>query len=272
LKEGFKLTCSTGCLNPKIYGVNLDSIVQTMAQVETDSIEVMIFRAWMENLGHVADCFRGLRKSIVSVHGVKAVGTMIGSAEDTERESGLRILRKNIDFAHSLGAKNLTIHAWDPLEAKLNLNKNVKALEQVLDYASRKSVTLSLEIVPSASQEPHRIAEFLHETLDSRFRFTVDLEFAAQYDSVEKLLSFTQRVNNLHIRDYDGKWQTEDGERRYCKLGKGKINFTNIFKKLIEQNYQGLYTLESPCDNAREINQSLKLLQNLLEHASQEAK
>ena len=93
------MCCSTGCLNPKIYGVNLDSIAQTMAQVEADNIEVMIFKAWMENLPHVANIFHGLGKSIVSVHGVKAIGAMISSPEETKQESGVQMLTRNIDLS-----------------------------------------------------------------------------------------------------------------------------------------------------------------------------
>jgi len=268
VKEDFKVSCSTGCLNPKIYGVNLDSIVQTMAQVEASNMEVMIFRAWIENLDHVADAFRALGKSVVSVHGVKAIGVMIGSPDETTRHNGLQVLSKNIDFAYSFGAQNLTIHAWDSMEAKPKLTRNIEALEKAADRANRKSVTISIEIIPSSFQEPYQIAQFLDKTLDERFKFTVDFEFAAQYNSLEKLLDFKHRVNNLHIRDYDGKWHTETGERHYCKLGKGKINFTSAFKKLAKQNYTGLHTLESPCDNAEEINQSLRLLQTLLKNAS----
>ena len=86
----------------------------------------------------------------------------------------------------------------------------------------------------------------LAETDPAKFHFIPDVAWIhyAGADPVEVLRRMQGRVKVLHFKDYI---LDENGERKFCSLGKGRVNLVDCYKAAIELNIPYI-VYEQDCD------------------------
>ncbi|MBU7014408.1 MAG: sugar phosphate isomerase/epimerase [Theionarchaea archaeon] len=244
------VSCSTCCIPRR----EPETVEPFLSHLDTDHFELFLFNAW--NKKEVSTIFNGY--PFFSVHGSKH--SCIILEEDPDKGKDLVI--QDIDIAHRVGATTLVLHAYNSLNESLDLRRLVSLLNSLEYYAEGCSLTLSIELIPHIAIEIPYAASFLHRNLESPF-FTIDLEYTSKYNCLDEVLTFSSRINNVHVRDYDGQWIL-DGKRRYLKPLDGTLDFPPIFSTISKSGYEGAYTLEAPHDTPEEINASLQWLRTSL--------
>lgn len=131
-----------------------------------------------------------------------------------------------------------------------NMNSLLKTIfpifDKMVDYAGKYGVILTIENVPYLLNPP-----IFYEKLIERYKenigITIDTEylFSTEFSLEKYPLELLRYLKNVHVRDYDGQSFDDEGKRKYLRLGEGKINFSQIFKRLKEINYKGPLTVET---------------------------
>lgn len=243
-----RASCSTSCI-PHRDPAHVESLLPS---VDTDSFELFLFSHWDKaDLPHL---FHGY--PFFSVHGTKNLSLVL--EEDVEK--GIALLKEDITVAYEVEASIVVLHAYNSLNATPNLHRVVEALSRTEAFAHEHSMSLSLELIPHVTLSLPDIATFFSHY---NALFTIDIEYASKYNCLHELLSHASRVNNVHVRDYDGQWIL-DGKRRYLKPGDGNLDFDSIFSAFTRAGYENTYTLEAPHASVEEINASMEWLRAAL--------
>lgn len=66
------------------------------------------------------------------------------------------------------------------------------------------------------------------------------------------------------VKDYDGRLVSDEGKRRYCKLGHGQLDFIRGFRALREAGFSGLYTVEVPSSSLEEAQEAINFVRERL--------
>ncbi|KYK38880.1 MAG: hypothetical protein AYK18_00440 [Theionarchaea archaeon DG-70] len=255
LYDIMKASCSTSCI-PKREPQSVESVLQ---HIDTDYFELFLFNHWdKEEIPHI---FSGY--SFFSVHGSKKLCFVL----EEDAAKGMTLLQEEIALAHKVEATTIVLHSYNSLNEYPNLERVVTTLLSLKELAEDYSVSLSLELIPHISIPIPELAAFLDSHLDETF-FTIDLEYTSKFECLEDVLSYASRVNNIHVRDYDGHWVIR-GKRRYLKPLDGNLDFDTIFSTIAQSGYTGTYTLEAPHNTVEEINFSMRWLKTSLKtHSS----
>lgn len=226
-----------------------------MQHIDTDHFELFLFKHWdRDEASHFLSGY-----PFFSVHGLKNFSFVL--EEDFER--GIKLLREDIMLAYHVEASVVVLHAYNSLNRTPNVDRVIKTLVKTQEFAQEHSVTMSLELIPHISIPIPELAAFFDSHLDSTVFLTPDLEYTSKYMCLEDVLSYVSRINNIHVRDYDGNWVI-DGKRRYLKPLDGNQDFEAIFTTIARAGYDGTYTLEAPHKTVEEINASMRWLKTSL--------
>lgn len=160
-------------------------------------------------------------------------------------------LTKLIKTSHDLGVRIVVLHPPFQKNLKSLLKTIFYIFDHVIHYSIRNNVILTIENVPYLL-DPPEFYSALVERYKEGIGITLDIEYlhSTPYslDKYPKEL-LSNYLKNIHIRDYDGQSFDEEGKRRYLKLGKGLINFKELFERIIILGYEGPFTLETVFDN-----------------------
>lgn len=243
-------SCSTSCI-PEREPERVEPVLQ---HIDTDWFELFLFNHW--NKKDIPHTFLGY--PFYSVHGSKYLCFVL--EEDSHK--GLTLLQQDIHIAHKVEASTLVLHIYNSLNETPNLDRVINTLKATQTFAEEHSVSLSLELIPHITIPIPEIAAFLDSHLEGPF-FTIDLEYTSKYECLTDVLTHINRVNNIHVRDYDGHWVV-NGKRRYLKPLDGTLDFDAIFSTIAQSGYDGTYTLEAPHTSVEEINFSMRWLKTSL--------
>jgi sugar phosphate isomerase/epimerase len=244
------MSCSTSCI-PEREPELVEPVIQ---HIDADYFELFLFNHWSKE--EVSRIFPGY--SIFSVHGSKRICFIL----EEDFEKGKELLKKDIELCYKVEASTIVLHIYNPLNETPNLDRVINLLSSIQKFAQEHSVTLSLELIPHITISIPDLAEFLDLNLEKTF-FTIDLEYTSKYACLREVLTYVSRVNNIHVRDYDGHWVI-NGKRRYLKPLDGYLNFDSIFSMITQSGYTGTYTLEAPHKTVDEINSSMQWLKTSL--------
>lgn len=244
------ISCSTSCI-PEREPEPVESVLQ---HIDTDYFELFLFNHWDRN--DVSRIFPGY--SFYSVHGSKKLCFIL----EEDFDKGVTLLKEEIELAHTVGAATLVLHIYNSLNETPNFDRVIKTVVSTQEYADNCTVSLSLELIPHITIPIPELASFLSQNLEKTF-FTLDLEYTSKFECLRDVLTHVTRVNNIHVRDYDGHWVV-NGKRRYLKPLDGTLDFDTIFSDIARSGYNGTYTLEAPHKSLEEINSSMKWLRTSL--------
>lgn len=244
------ISCSTSC----IPGRDPEPVESLLHTVDTDWFELFLFNHW--NKKEVARIFAGY--PFFSVHGSKYFCFTL----EEDKHKGEMLLKEDITLAYKVEASTLVLHSYNSLNETPNLSRVVKTLLSLQKVAEEYSISMSLELIPHIRISIPELASFFDSHLEKPF-FTIDLEYTSKYECLDALLPYVTRINNVHVRDYDGHW-IANGKRRYLKPMDGNLNFDAIFSRIVNSGYNSAYTLEAPHKTVEEVNISMRWLRTSL--------
>ncbi|HPR41707.1 MAG TPA: sugar phosphate isomerase/epimerase [Candidatus Methanofastidiosa archaeon] len=250
-----EVSVSSGCFITHDYG-----FVRRMFELaNTDSFELIVYKSILNDLDSLLETFEGF-EGIYSLHAPKSAQIMLSSP--LFQSNALRLLKGAADIASELGASLMVVHAWDGRYRQLPLDDIKVTIGSLVDYSADMGLGISIEALPSRFKYP---GELVRELLSSceDLTFTLDFEYAATYDMFDNLLEISDRISNVHLRDYNGEWVV-DGRRSYLRPGLGNLDFEDIISKLKGRGYSSVYTLEAPYDEIDDLNMAIRRFRSLI--------
>lgn len=274
MTQGIQLLCSTGAISRNPDYTDYHQVLRHANQLHVDGFELLFYASWYSLLEQIADDLRSSGLSFPAMHTEKNIGVALGSANAEEREQGIRWLTENCRLANLLGTQVLILHLWGWPQLDDHLEYNLKSLHQCLDAAAHYDLKLAIETIPCRHYDPlSNVRKAI--TQDIRSFIALDTEFLAQYQQQDVVFDTGwlwehDRVQHVHIKDFDGHPFSAEGKRRYLHPGEGDIDFTRFFTLLKQSNFSGYVSLESPAIdqdgqvNYEKLNASLDFVRQLL--------
>ena len=188
-------------------------------------------RAWSEA---VIEDLAGL--PIVTAHAEKSIGaTLSGDEPAFER------FEINCRIAHGLGAQLIVLHFWELPDGDRYLERNLSRLPVLLDTAEQHGLTLAVETIPCSVGTPvdnvARACEY-----DARCRVTLDTEFLALHDQLDRAGGLGDRIAHVHAKDYDPEVWAAKPWNRWLIPGEGTVDVESFISSL---PFEGTVALEA---------------------------
>ena len=193
----------------------------------------------------------------------------LGLVPPEYRTLRIKNLCDGADFAHKLGVKNVVTHMGfipenpnDPQFAPFCV-----AVRQVAEHLKKNGQYLLFETGQETPVTMLRCFEKvgcdnLGVNLD-----TANLILYGKANPVDALDVFGKYVMNLHAKD--GNYPTNGHDLGWeVQIGKGKVDFKALFKKLHELSYDSYVTIEREIfgeQQIKDIRESKKYLQNIID-------
>lgn len=196
----------------------------------------------------------------------------IGIVPETWRKERVAGLKKVIDFANMLNVKTVTTHmGFMPENPSTKEYKDV--LEAIYDlclYASQYNIDFCFE---TGQETPTVILRTINDVKErglDNLKINLDpanLLLYGKGNPMDAVDVFGQYVVGMHVKD--GDYPTDGNNLGWeYKVGKGRVNFEYIIKKLHSFGYRGPLTIEreiSGDEQKKDIKDTIVFLQNILE-------
>ena len=249
---------STGCL----YRYPLEEIFQIAGEAGFDGIELLIgsnsYNVEISNIRELSDKYA---LPVLSLH--SPFISYDGWVGFWER------IWKSLSLAIELSIPVVNFHPPTGIFPRYRLtdelSEHVKAYKEALDGSG---ITLTIENLPAivafrvsfvsrylprSVKNIHQLVEFarendIHLTFDTTHIGTTGINLLGAYEV------FKDRIANIHLSDYDGRWQ-------HLLPGTGHLPLGKLLAQVRDDGYEGAITLEtSPF--AMEHEDRAKVLQN----------
>ena len=194
----------------------------------------------------------------------------IGFPPEKWRNIRVRALKKGGDFAKAIGVASVVTHAGfipeDPND------KAYRATIRCLRRIAKYYLNIGLELWFETGQEtPVTLLRAIEDIGTSNLAVNLDPANLIMYgkaNPVDALDVFGARVKGVHAKD--GLYPTNGRELgREMPLGKGKVNFPLLLKKLKKLRFNGALTIEreiSGPHQTRDITKGKKFLEKILKN------
>jgi hypothetical protein len=155
------------------------------------------FAAWHESSKHTTDEIATLLQQaglpILSVHANRDVGICLCSDQERDINEGKRLIHESLLLAEKVGAFVCVFHLWDTWKEAFEPRFLRDVLREIAPQYP--GVKASVENVPT------HLAGFTPFELVRQFDWiTLDLQWAALYDELDRFESAKERLANVHLR------------------------------------------------------------------------
>jgi sugar phosphate isomerase/epimerase len=145
-------------------------------------------------------------------------------------------LKNLITKIFKLKIKNLILPMYGKsLMSDLNYKKYIKTLKLILTINKKINIFLESNISPEVFSELKKQIK----TKRIKFLFDTGNRSTLKRDLYADIINFGSNIGHVHIKD-------KNNNKINVQLGKGKVNFSKVFKNLKKINYKGNFTLETP--------------------------
>lgn len=196
----------------------------------------------------------------------------IGLVPETWRRERIEGLKQVIDFAHELNVPTVTTHMGfmpeNPSDPKYKAV--LDALYELCSYAAQYEIDFCFE---TGQETPTTILRAIND-IEARgltnLKINLDpanLLLYGKGNPMDAVDVFGMHVRGMHVKD--GEYPTNGnylGEEK--QVGKGRVNFEYIIRKLHDFGYKGPLTIEreiSGEQQQKDIKETIKFLQDILE-------
>jgi predicted hexulose-6-phosphate isomerase len=168
----------------------------------------------------------------------------IGSENKDIRQKGIRLIKDSVDFSLAIGIRIVQLAGYDEYYNETNEKTKalfMTALQEVVEYAAAKGVSLAIETVDTPLMDSIEKAMTYVKRIHSPYlQVYPDVgNIAAMGKDVEKdFLSGAGHIMAIHLKD------TKPGITRNIPYGEGIVDFVSFFKLIRSMDYKGLLVAE----------------------------
>ncbi len=153
--------------------------------------------AWNTSLKYTIDEIAGVlqetRLPILSIHANRDVGICLCSGDAREIKEGKRLIHESLVLAEKVGAEVCVFHLWDTWKEAFD----PEFLQAVLNEISPQYPGVK----PAVENVPTHLAGCTPFELVKRFDWiTLDVQWAALYDELDRFEALKERIVNVHLR------------------------------------------------------------------------
>ncbi|HJC51252.1 MAG TPA: L-ribulose-5-phosphate 3-epimerase [Candidatus Anaerostipes avistercoris] len=221
--------------------ISVDESDERLARLDWSDQEIEEIRSYMKETGIVIPtmCLSGHRRF------------PFGSKDKATRARAFEIMEKGILLAQKLGVRCIQLATYDVYYEESD--EETKALfldgmKKSVEMASRAGVILAMEIMDTPFVGTIlRAMHYIKKIPSPYFKIYPDMGNLTQFSSdveSEFELGLAETVA-IHVKE------TKPGVFKNVPFGEGTVQFTNIFRKLKELNYTGMFLIEMWADNSR---------------------
>ena len=221
--------------------ISVDESDERLARLDWSDEQIEEIRSYMKETGIVIPtmCLSGHRRF------------PLGSKNKETRARAFEIMEKGILLAQKLGVHCIQLATYDVYYEESD--EETKALfldgmRKSVEMASRAGVILAMEIMDTEFVGTIlRATHYLKEIPSPYFKIYPDMGNLTQFSSdveSEFELGIGETVA-IHIKE------TKPGVFKCVPFGEGTVQFVDIFRKLNELHYSGMFLIEMWADNTK---------------------
>lgn len=172
-----------------------------------------------------------------------------GSKNPDIRKKAMEIMEKAINLAVKLGIRCIQLATYDVYYEESDEETKrlfLEGMKEAVAMAARAGVILAMEIMDTKFVGTIvRALHYIKEIPSPYFKIYPDMGNLSNFSSDvtgEFEIGISETVA-IHVKE------TKAGVFKEVPFGEGEVNFTEIFKKLKELNYQGMFLIEMWADN-----------------------
>ena len=196
------------------------------------NLSPLTFKSLLEEKGLVLS---GLHTGLGSIN-----VSGFGDINQLGRDKLLSNFERAINFAKEVGTSNLIVSGWNKEEkSEEDFNLLVEILNEIGSMCKKNGITLCYHNhnweIENGMYELKKLVDSLEPEI---FSLAPDLGWVEKggENSLKFIKSFISRIKYFHLRDIS------NGD--FVELGKGRIDYINIFNFLRENNWQGWIVAE----------------------------
>lgn len=221
--------------------ISIDESDERLARLDWSDEEIEEIRSYMEETGIVIPtmCLSGHRRF------------PFGSKDEGTRAKAFEIMEKGILLAQKLGVRCIQLATYDVYYEESDeetKRRFLDGMKKSVEMASRAGVILAMEIMDTPFVGTIlRAMHYIKEIPSPYFKIYPDMGNLTQFSNdveSEFELGIAQTAA-IHVKE------TKPGVFKNVPFGEGTVRFTDIFKKLKELNYTGMFLIEMWADNSR---------------------
>ena len=206
--------------------ISIDESDERLARLDWSDEKIEEIRSYMKETGIIIPsmCLSGHRRF------------PFGSKNKETRDKAFEIMEKGIILAQKLGVRVIQLATYDVYYEESDEETKVLFLEGMkksVEMASHAGVILAMEIMDTPFVGT--ILRAMHYIKEIRSPADVESEFE---------LGISETVA-IHVKE------TNPGVFKCVPFGEGTVRFTDIFKKLKDLNYTGMFLIEMWADNTK---------------------
>ncbi len=221
--------------------ISIDESDERLARLDWSDEEIEEIRSYMEETGIVIPtmCLSGHRRF------------PFGSKDEGTRAKAFEIMEKGILLAQKLGVRCIQLATYDVYYEESDeetKRRFLDGMKKSVEMASRAGVILAMEIMDTPFVGTIlRAMHYIKEIPSPYFKIYPDMGNLTQFSNdveSEFELGIAETVA-IHVKE------TKPGVFKNVPFGEGTVRFTDIFRKLKELNYTGMFLIEMWADNSR---------------------
>lgn len=221
--------------------ISIDESDERLARLDWSDEEIEEIRSYMEETGIVIPtmCLSGHRRF------------PFGSKDEATRAKAFEIMEKGILLAQKLGVRCIQLATYDVYYEESDeetKRRFLDGMKKSVEMASRAGVILAMEIMDTPFVGTIlRAMHYIKEIPSPYFKIYPDMGNLTQFSNdVESEFELgIAETAAIHVKE------TKPGVFKNVPFGEGTVRFTDIFRKLKELNYTGMFLIEMWADNSR---------------------
>lgn len=220
--------------------ISVDESDERLSRLDWSDAEIENLRSLMqsEGISFPTMCLSGHRRY------------PFGSKNPETRRRAMEIMEKGIRLAVKLGIRCIQLATYDVYYEESDEETKaffLEGMKEAVAMASRAGVILAMEIMDTEFVGTIvRAMHYLKEIPSPYFKIYPDMGNLSNFsrDVLGELELGIAETVSIHVKE------TKPGVFKEVPFGEGQVQFTEIFKKLKELNYQGMFLIEMWADNS----------------------